>query len=144
MTPCPLQLVWLLSALHPLEKDRHLHRAHVVLPPPHLSPPVPVLHPVIVTDACTEPMVSLLSSSCPPPLPPLSADCAKPWVSLQSMCAGLQAQREGLAEQLLEGLHVPRPDGSHQEHRRPHGLPQRGAPNLHSLYILQSWVWSLL
>ena len=40
--------------------------------------------------------------------------------------AGLQAQRTGLAEQLLEGLHVARPDGSHQEHWSPHGLPQRG------------------
>lgn len=51
------------------------------------------------------------------------------------MCAGLQAQRQGLAEQLLEGLHVPGPDGSHQEHWSPHGLPQRGAPNLMCCFV---------
>ncbi len=48
------------------------------------------------------------------------------------MYAGLQAQCQGLAEQLLEGFHVPGPDGSHQEHWSPHGLPQRGGPNFMS------------
>ena len=42
------------------------------------------------------------------------------------VAAGLQAQCQGLAEQLLEGVHVPRPDGPHQEHRCPHRLPERG------------------
>ena len=78
----------------------------------------------------------------PPPPPPHTpqmpnAKCQThcEWQMLVPCCmlnctscvgAGLQAQRQGLAEQLLEGVHVPRSDGPHQEHRRPHRLPERG------------------
>ncbi len=47
--------------------------------------------------------------------------------TVQMVRVGLQAKCKRLVEQLLEGLHVPGPDGTYQEHRRSHGLPQRGS-----------------